>query len=69
MMPSSRSTPAGDGAGLGGVVDDFFDDHGYCIECHGEGFLVNCCDDLCHGQGYCMHGDNITCQTCGGIDA
>ena len=30
---------------------------GYCIDCGGEGWIVTCCDDLCHGAGYCIHGD------------
>ena len=37
-----------------------------CMRCDGEGFIVNCCDDICHGQGRCMHGDNDVCPDCHG---
>lgn len=38
-----------------------------CPQCHGEGFIVDCCDDLCVGAGRCMHGDgNRLCPTCKG---
>lgn len=37
-----------------------------CWACGGEGNDILCCDDLCHGQGWCMHGDNATCRECGG---
>lgn len=36
-------------------VDD--DDDRYCDECGGTGWIVDCCDDMCVGQGWCMHGD------------
>lgn len=50
-----------------GVVDDFFEDDGCCPQCDDSGFIITCCDDLCHGQGYCMHGDGEKpCPTCGG---
>ena len=48
------------------------DDGGYlgdlitCWGCGGEGNEIMCCDDLCHGQGWCMHGDNRACRQCGG---
>lgn len=48
-----------------GYNDD--DDPGPCWQCGGEGFMIVCCDDLCHGQGWCMHGDgHETCPTCKG---
>lgn len=57
---------------LGG--DD--DDGGYlgeavtCWGCGGEGIVVFCCDDICQGQGYCMHGDGDSiCRDCGGEGA
>lgn len=38
-----------------------------CPHCHGEGFIITCVDDLCHGAGYCMHGDGeADCPECGG---
>ena len=37
-----------------------------CPTCHGEGWIVDCCDDMCHGLGECMHGDNAPCPECGG---
>lgn len=41
------------------------DDDGYCITCGGDGWLVVCPDDLCHGQGWCMHGDgDRPCPDC-----
>lgn len=43
---------------------------GYCWRCGGDGFILTCCDDLCHGAGYCMHGDGEeVCPECGGEDA
>jgi hypothetical protein len=32
--------------------DDFYpdDDDGYCDKCGGEGWILTCCDDMCHGQ-------------------
>lgn len=46
--------------------DEFCDGQG-CITCWGQGFIVDCCDDICQGQGYCMHGDgNVVCPDCGG---
>lgn len=26
--------------------------------CGGSGAVMTCCDHLCHGQGYCIHGDD-----------
>ena len=37
-----------------------------CWKCGGEGAQVDCCDDLCHGQDWCMHGDNSMCPECHG---
>lgn len=38
-----------------------------CWGCGGEGIVVFCCDDICQGQGYCMHGDGDSiCRDCGG---
>lgn len=36
-----------------------------CPSCGGNGVLMTCCDDLCHGQGYCIHGDGEDmCPAC-----
>lgn len=56
-------------------ADDDYDDSDYmgrvsCWQCGGEGFVIVCCDDLCHGAGYCMHGDgHMTCSQCHGEGA
>lgn len=45
----------------------WWDDHDHD---HGEGIVVFCCDDICRGQGYCMHGDGDSiCRDCGGEGA
>jgi hypothetical protein len=45
--------------------DDDYDDDGSCYECGGSGWFVDCIDDLCHGQEYCIHGDPPRpCRTC-----
>lgn len=33
------------------------DDYSGCSSCGGRGWFVDCIDDLCHGQDYCIHGD------------
>lgn len=38
-----------------------------CTECNGEGVIITCCDDMCVGQGWCMHGDGEdVCPMCDG---
>lgn len=38
-----------------------------CQRCGGSGEIMTCSDDLCHGQGYCIHGDSIdVCPACQG---
>ena len=38
-----------------------------CQQCGGAGALLVCVDDLCHAQGWCMHGDGMeTCPECRG---
>ena len=38
-----------------------------CPHCCGSGAMMVCCDDLCHGQGYCIHGDGEEmCPACNG---
>ncbi len=45
--------------------DEFYDDgDGYCNDCGGEGWIVTCIDDLCHGAGYCIHGDGMALCHC-----
>lgn len=47
-------------------ADDFHDPV-TCWNCGGEGFVIVCCDDLCHGAGYCFHGDgHAMCRECRG---
>jgi len=33
-----------------------YDDEPCCIRCDGEGVILTCVDDMCHGLGYCIHG-------------
>jgi hypothetical protein len=40
--------------------------HVTCWQCGGSGTVLDCCDDLCHGQDWCMHGRNLTCKQCDG---
>lgn len=44
--------------------DDFGDDEPFCYECNGRGWIIRCPDDLCHGAGYCMHGDGEVACAC-----
>ena len=38
-----------------------------CPNCHGEGTIVVCCDDMCRSIHRCIHGDGeIDCPTCEG---
>lgn len=38
-----------------------------CLRCHGDGWILICPDDLCHGAGYCIHGDGeMMCPECDG---
>lgn len=49
--------------------DDYHDDE-YCESCNNTGMILVCIDDMCHGLGYCIHGDGeITCPTCKGVSA
>ena len=41
-------------------------DEGECPECGGRGFIQNCPDDLCQGEGGCIHGvGDECCPECG----
>lgn len=60
----------------GADLDDGDDEGAYlgeavtCWRCGGEGIEIFCCDDLCHGAGYCIHGDgDRACPECGGEGA
>lgn len=52
------------------MEDEDYDDYRdpvTCWKCGGDGFLIVCVDDLCHGTGHCMHGDGeVECPLCGG---
>ena len=38
-----------------------------CPNCWGECIVITCCDDICDGLGYCIHGDGEEiCPVCGG---
>lgn len=40
-----------------------FDDS--CERCGGEGVILVCIDDMCHGAGECLHGDGYApCPVC-----
>lgn len=57
-----RWTDEDDGEYLGELVT--------CWRCGGEGMEITCCDDICHGVGYCIHGDGQRfCPTCHGEGA
>lgn len=50
-----------------GMETDEEDGPRECPHCGGEGQFMLCCDDLCHGQGHCIHGDNYyACPSCNG---
>lgn len=46
--------------------DEEYHEPATCWKCGGSGSLVMCVDDLCHGQDWCMHGDNDMCPECNG---
>ena len=49
------------------AMDTYLDDEPpECPYCGGSGTVMTCCDDLCHGQGYCIHGDEDVCPACEG---
>lgn len=54
-----RSWPEEDG--------HYYEDEAPCIECDGEGEILWCIDDICHGLGFCIHGDGMRiCPECHG---
>jgi len=50
--------------------DDYLEndlDDEFCYTCGNEGVVIVCCDDICRGLGYCIHGDGEEgCSDCGG---
>ena len=48
------------------IDDDFYDDDNTCPHCEGEGLVIDCCDDMCHGAGYCIHNSYANCPHCRG---
>lgn len=52
-------------------ADDYFENDrqdDYCNYCHGTGLIVECFDDICVAQGWCMHGDGEEiCPECHGV--
>ena len=48
--------------------DEDYHEPAICWNCGGEGFVIVCCDDLCHGAGYCFHGEDgeAMCRECKG---
>jgi hypothetical protein len=39
-----------------------------CNRCGGDGGIITCLDDICRGQGWCMHGDGEQmCPECQGL--
>lgn len=49
------------------MFDTDDDGQNVCFTCNGSGVKLVCCDDICLGQGYCMHGDGEeTCPACHG---
>lgn len=49
------------------MFNDPDEDSPTCSRCDGEGFVLVCIDDMCQGQGWCMHGDGeVICPRCGG---
>jgi len=56
-MPSNRTQTAAAPRAREGVR---------CGTCHGDGEIVGCIDDICHGKGRCIHDGNDTCPSCRG---
>ena len=58
-----------EGTEVGQQIDcDIYREPVECWKCSGQGSVIVCCDDLCHGQGWCMHGDDgeEMCSVCEG---
>jgi len=65
-MSAPEDNPADDVQPTESEWDEYeSDDANCCYHCGGVGFVVICCDDLCHGAGHCMHGDGEEdCPVC-----
>jgi hypothetical protein len=64
-----RPTPENREAILDAVFEPLRDDEGDCHRCNGEGRILVCIDDLCQGQGECIHGDGYAvCPVCKGVE-
>ena len=62
--PPSRVAP---GSELGADWEACEDGPPVCPRCNGEGEIMVCIDDICHGLGECIHGYGYaTCPTCNG---
>lgn len=47
------------------MPDTPFEDYDSCWRCGGQGWVVRCVDDMCHGAGSCLHEDgNVQCPEC-----
>lgn len=47
--------------------DCCYDERDECPKCQGDGIILICIDDVCRGQGCCIHGDGeVFCKTCNG---
>ena len=52
------------------TYDEYVNDDDYCFRCDNQGYILVCPDDMCHGLGYCIHGDGETiCPYCQGESA
>jgi len=64
------SHPASNSIDLLECTDDYEDEGSYCYRCGNTGEIIVCLDDMCHGLGYCVHGDGmVTCPDCNGESA
>ena len=66
MKTNSEVSP---GLEVGGDWETYDHDDGppVCQRCGGEGEIMVCIDDICHGLGECIHGDGYaTCPNCKG---
>lgn len=65
LSPIPEQNPC-DNCGCKHCVCFDYDENPACPHCD-EGVQLVCIDDICQGQGWCMHGDGeITCRHCNG---
>ena len=63
-QPASPPLPAPAGSEFDA---DWDDGPPMCQRCDGQGEIMVCIDDICHGLGECIHGDGYaTCPNCKG---